>query len=63
MKNTIQLRMPANKTIVITDVTKERLEQSKIHPRETMDDIINRILNIYEKYGKNTTTIDRGDLN
>ena len=41
--------MAANKTIVITEETKKRLELIKQHPRETYDDIISRLLDQYDK--------------
>ena len=41
--------MAANKTIVITEETKKRLELIKQHRRETYDDIISRLLDQYDK--------------
>ena len=41
--------MPTNKTIPLTEGTKKRLISMKIHPRETFDDILNRLMGHYEK--------------
>jgi len=42
--------MPATKTIKISEEMKTKLDEIKIHPRETYDDIIRRLVNFYEKY-------------
>lgn len=44
--------MPAETSIGIRKITKERLEFIKVHPRETFDDIITRLLDIFEKMEK-----------
>jgi hypothetical protein len=36
--------MPTNRTIAIGETTKQRLDNKKIHPRETYDDVINRLI-------------------
>jgi predicted CopG family antitoxin len=36
--------MPTNKTIAISLETKEKLDQKKVHPRETYDDVIKRLI-------------------
>jgi len=38
-----------DKTIPLTEDTKKRLISIKIHPRETFDDILNRMIDHYEK--------------
>jgi len=45
--------MPANKTIVITEETKKRLDLMKQHHRETYDDTIVKLLDKYDKNFKN----------
>jgi hypothetical protein len=39
-------------SIAIRSETKKRLEFIKIHPRETFDDIINRLIDSFEKQQK-----------
>lgn len=41
--------IPTNKTIAISQKTKDRLLFAKIHPRETFDDLINRLLDDHDK--------------
>jgi len=48
--------MATNKTIPLTEAAKTRLISMKIHPRETFDDILNRLIDHYEK-----TTIKQED--
>ena len=33
-----------NKTIAVTEKTKQKMKDNLIHPRETFDDLINRLL-------------------
>jgi len=42
--------MPATKTIKISEEIKTKLDEIKIHPRETYDDIIRRLVDFYEKH-------------
>ena len=44
--------MPTNRTIAITEETKEKLIVMKIYPRETFDDIVNRLIDEYKKHQK-----------
>ena len=44
--------MPTDKTIPLTEDTKKRLISMKIHPRETFDDILNRLIDEYGKHKK-----------
>jgi predicted CopG family antitoxin len=44
--------MVSNKTIVISQDTKERLEFLKIIPQEPFDAVIRRLLDIYDKQEK-----------
>jgi hypothetical protein len=44
--------MPAETSIGIRKTTKDRLEFIKVHPRETFDDIITRLLDLYDKQEK-----------
>ena len=49
--------MPATKTIKISEEIKMKLDEIKIHPRETYDDVIRRLVDFYEKHKeKNITT-------
>ena len=49
--------MPATKTIKISEEIKTKLDEIKIHPRETYDDIIRRLVDFYERHKeKNMTT-------
>ena len=41
--------MPTNKTIAITEETKGRLNQKKVHPRETYDDVIKRLIDYMDQ--------------
>lgn len=41
--------MVTNTTIAINSETKKRLENIKIHPRETFDDVLMRLLDLYSK--------------
>jgi hypothetical protein len=44
--------MPAETSIGIQKKTKADLEKIKVHPRETFDDIINRLLELHELHKK-----------
>jgi len=54
--------MVANKTIVVTSETKERMEAAKIHERETFDDQINRILDLLPRL-TNQKQLNKGVIN
>ena len=41
--------MPATEPIRISRDTKEELRKLKIHPRETYDDVIRRLIEAYRK--------------
>lgn len=41
--------MPADKTIKVSEEVKRRLDEVKVHPRETYDDVIRRLVEFYEK--------------
>lgn len=41
--------MPSETSIAVSLETKKRLEDIKVHPRETMDDLLNRLLQIYDE--------------
>jgi len=41
--------MTSTESIRIGRETKEKLKSLKIHPRETYDDVIRRLIEIYEK--------------
>lgn len=41
--------MPTNTSIAITTNTKEKLMELKVHPRETFDDLINRLIDTYSE--------------
>jgi len=41
--------MPTDTTIGFSKKTKDRLDFIKIHPRETYDDAISRILDLYDQ--------------
>ena len=48
--------MSSNTTIGIQKETRQKLEKLKIHERETCDDVLNRVLNEFQKLkgpGKN----------
>lgn len=45
--------MVTDTSIGISSETKKRLELIKQYPRETYDDIVNRLLNMYDKKFKN----------
>jgi predicted CopG family antitoxin len=50
--------MPATKTIKISEEIKMKLDEIKIHPRETYDDVIKRLIEFYESHKeRNMTTI------
>lgn len=38
-----------DKTIKVNIKTKNRLDENKIHPREPYDEVINRLLDFFEK--------------
>lgn len=44
--------MVTDATIALNSETKKRLEFIKVHPRETFDDVIKRLLDFYEKNQK-----------
>ena len=39
--------MPSETSIALSVETKKKLEDIKVHPRETMDDLLNRLLRIH----------------
>lgn len=41
--------MTGNTTIQITENTRERLEKLKVHPKEPVKDVVDRILEKYEE--------------
>ena len=44
--------MPSETSIALSLETKQKLENIKVHPRETMDDIIIRLLDLHNKQEK-----------
>ena len=51
--------MRANRTIYVTQLTKDKLDQTKIRKRDTYDDIINRLFSKYmERIGNQIITED-----
>jgi len=44
--------MPTNKTIAVSEFTRERMYKAKLHERETFDDLINRLLDLLTKFSK-----------
>jgi predicted CopG family antitoxin len=48
--------MPDNTSITIRTDTRERLEQMKIHRRESMNDVVERLLDEHDKTQKNKIT-------
>ena len=43
--------MPAKKTIVVSDETKNAMDRLKTYPRETYDDLIKKMIPIYKEKG------------
>jgi len=54
--------MPATKTIKISEEIKTKLDEIKIHPRETYDDVIRRLVNFYEKHKEKNTTQNSSEV-
>jgi len=54
--------MPATKTIKISEEMKTKLDEIKIHPRETYDDIIRRLVNFYEKYREKIKMLNSSEV-
>lgn len=44
--------MPTNHTIAVSLKTRDRMNEAKIHDRETFDDVINRLLDLLPKLSK-----------
>ena len=42
--------MPATEPIRVRRETKEELNRLKVHPRETYDDVITRLIEEYKRY-------------
>jgi len=42
--------MPSETSIALSLATKKRLESVKIHYRETMDDVLNRLIDKYDEH-------------
>ena len=51
--------MPTDKTIPLTEGTKKRLISIKIHPRETFDDILNRLMDSYKEKQEKQQRLDK----
>ena len=47
--------MPADKTIKVSAEVKRKLDSLKVHPRETYEDVIRRLIEFYERSGSGTT--------
>jgi len=41
--------MPVTEPIRVGRDTKEKLKRAKIHPRETYDDVIKRLIEVYDR--------------
>ncbi len=54
--------MPATKTIKISEEIKTKLDKIKIHPRETYDDVIRRLVNFYEKHKEKNTMLNSSEV-
>jgi predicted CopG family antitoxin len=54
--------MPATKTIKISEEIKTKLDEIKIHPRETYDDVIRRLVVFYEKHKEKNTTQNSSEV-
>jgi len=54
--------MPSTKTIKISEEIKTKLDKIKIHPRETYDDVIRRLVNFYEKYKEKNTMLNSSEV-
>jgi len=47
--------VPAEKTIKVSAEVKRKLDSLKVHPRETYEDVIRRLIDSYERSGSGTT--------